>query len=408
MAKRIFTLFTGESLSSQEKVCDVIFYLIILLLPFERALKHGGGSFLQYFIVLFVFASLMAVKKYYSRMNLAIIFYAIFLFWGSIADLRATGWFAFRSIWFILRTWVVWVLMWVAYNMSIQSSRKAKKLIMCLVAMGSLVAIMRILGIGVDNSRERMEVMGANVNASARMLVLIILYTLVLLARGIRASVVCIICYVVVSLAAVYALIQTQSRGGTLALAFSVVGLSLTTKKLSRKVLYLALAGFALVGFVCLVVSNEALMDRFFNAYYNNETGGREGFINMSWYLLERSKVFGYGCIAHTLELGQAFGIEVRATHNTYMYGLMAAGYPGAVFYYLALIFIARSAWKIRMVPYGNFLFLICIMMLFSGYVMNIEGAKWLYVAYGVILGLSDRIKYAKKMHLPDEAWMVK
>lgn len=402
MSKVGYSLFRPHSRTSTEKISDVLFYLIVLLIPFERAFKGYAVAFLQYFVVLFVITSLFDFKKYYSRLCFAIICYAIFLFWGSIADIRTTGWMGFNSIWIAMRVWVVWVLMLASYNMALKSNHKALMLLRCLLIMASIVALMRVSGIGVDSSRhERMEVMGANVNASARILILIIVYTLLLLSRGIKASKGVILCSCIISAFAVYSIIATGSRGGTLALALAMSGLVLTTKKISRKIVYLFLGGIALAGFIFMVMSNEALMNRFFNAYYEDDTGGRKGFIEMSWVLLRYSKIFGYGCIAYTVELGRAFGIEVRATHNTYMYGLMAAGYPGAIFYYLSLAIIAWKAWGIRVYPYGNFLFLVCLMMLFSGYVMNIEGTKWLFIVYGLILGYADRLRIANELGVP-------
>ena len=402
MANKIATIFLNYKKSLAEIASDGLFYLIVLLIPFERAFKNEQVAFLQYFVVLFFCCSLFAAKKYYSRISCGIVFYVIFLFWGSISDIRTTGWLGFTSIWIMMRVWVVWFLMYASYNMSLLSLDKTKRLLTCLLCMAAMVALMRIIGIGVDESKvDRMEVMGANVNATARILILMIIYTLLIISRGIRVSKIVTILGCALSLISIYALIKTGSRGGTLALALAISGLVLTTKKISRKIIYLVLAGAALVGFILVVISNEALMERFFSAYYDDDTGGRKGFIEMSWEMLRHSKIFGYGCLAHTIELGHAFGIDVRATHNTYMYGLMAAGYPGAVFYYLALMVIAWKAWQIRTVPYGNFLFLVCFMMFFSGYVMNIEGTKWLYIVYGVTLGYADRIYYAKRLNLP-------
>lgn len=406
MIKNAYRLFFYARPTFMESLCDWLFYLIILLIPFERAFKAEKFAFLQYFVVLFVFVALFRFAKYYSKFNIAIIFYFVFLFWGSIADIRTTGWLGLLSLWYMLRSWVVWFLMLFAYNMSLQSSIKVKRLILCIILMACLVALLRTFGIGVDDSHERMEVMGANVNATARILVLVVVYTLLLLSNGIKASMIYRVTFGIISLMAMFAMIKTASRGGALALALGMSGLVFTSRKVSRKIIYLIMAGIALAGFIYLVISNDVLMERFFHAYYDDDTGGRKGFIEMSWYLLSYSKLFGYGCIAHTFELGQAFGIEIRATHNTYMYALMAAGYPGALFYYLSLAIIAWSAWKIKEVPYGNFLFLVCLMMFFSGYVMNIEGTKWLYVVYGVTLGLSDRIKYARQLHLPDSEWV--
>ena len=89
-----------------------------------------------------------------------------------------------------------------------------------------------------------------------------------------------------------------------------------------------------------------------------------------------------------------------RATHNTYIWALVSAGIIGAPFYYLSLLNILKNSFKVRFTQGGSFMFVVVVMALFGGMVINLEQAKWSYILYGTILGFSENLRMLSRKGL--------
>lgn len=405
--------------TSKEKIADLLFYIITLLFTIERAfISEGTGAFIQYFILLFTFFALFSWQKYFGKLHIAIIFYILFLLAGTYSDIRTIGVYSNRILWNLMRAWIGCFLMVPAYNMARRSHSKSQMIIYCLLFFSCATAISQFLGVGTSAlgvergvAGERLATFGANANGTARVVALEVLFTALVIIGGIRfgktsTAIVCVL----LSIVCIYTMVRTGSRGGLLACIAAIIGLVFTTSNISKKMLCIFAGSVLLAILAVVVLNNQTMLDRIGNTIYSEDTGGRNEIRGMCRELWKESKLFGYGCTAYQYILGdyiteRVYGFTVldyrKATHNTYYYGFMAGGAIGAIFYYSALVLIAWKAFMIRKYTYGNYLFLVVILMLSSGWVMNIENNKWLFVVYGVVLGMEEKIRMDQKNGRP-------
>lgn len=405
--------------NSLEKIADCLFYFLMLLFTIERAfISEGSGAFIQYFILLFTFFALFSWRMYFGKFHLAIISYIIFLLVGTYSDISIIGSHSTRIIWNLMRAWIGCFLMIPAYNMARRSHSKSIAIIYCLLFFSCATAISQLLGVGTSalgSERgivgERLATLGANVNGTARVVSLAVLFAALVLIRGIRfRSPMKAFLFVALSIVCMYAMVRTGSRGGLVACVVAIAGVMFTTGNISKKMMCVIASSIFLVILGVFVLKNQTLMDRIENTIYEEDTGGRTQIKAICRELWEDSKLFGYGCMAHQFIIGDYImdnivGMRIpdyrKATHNTYYYGFMSGGAIGAAFYYFALGLIAWKAFQIRKYTYGNYLFLVAILMFNSGWVMNIENNKWLFVVYGMILGMEEKIRIDEKMGSP-------
>lgn len=405
--------------SQMEKISDTLFYIMMLVFTIERAfISEGTGAFIQYFILLFTFFALFSWRIYFGRFHIAIISYILFLVVGTISDFRVIGVYSNRILWNLMRAWVGCFLMIPAYNMARRSHSKSLAIIYCLLFFSCATAICQFMGIGTSElgvergvAGERLATFGANANGTARVVSIAVLFASLVIIGGVkfRNSFNAIIC-VAVSILCMYAMVKTGSRGGLAACIAAITGLVLTTSNFSKKVLCI-FAGCVLLAILAVVVLNsQNILDRLANTIYEEDTGGRTQIKAICRELWSHSKLFGYGCNAHQFVIGDYISENIvgghvldyrKATHNTYYYGFMSGGVIGAALYYFALAVIAWKSFKIRKYTYGNFLFLVMILMLSSGWVMNIENNKWLFIVYGVVLGMEEKIRMDYENGLP-------
>ena len=404
--------------NSYEKFLDRLFLSIVLLLPFERAFidENGQGAFLQYFFILFFMLSLPVLKRYYRHWSIEIWLYFTFLLIATISDAFSMGFSLvnmpiFQFLSWEIRAWIVFYILLVTYNYSLRSESRFKSLVYCLLTFSVVVAIFQVIGIGAvahggerGVEGERIAVMGANLNGTARDVSLFILFAFLLFVDGIKLvwrKKIFILCMSLVSFAA---LLRTGSRGGTLALLAVMPLAVFTTKKFSKKILYVLAISMALAGMVLAVLNTPTLMDRLNKTIDSGDTGGREYIFYAAEYLISKQPYFGYGSVAYSYFLGPMYNVrKLRvASHCTYTSALLSAGWVGGSMYFLFLILVGWRAWKCRYLPYGNLLLLTFVMGILGGITMNIEYTKWYYLLYGSILGFYRQQKTKKSLrHVP-------
>lgn len=388
---------------SYVKFVDRLFFLIILCLPFERAFIHDGqGAFLQYVVIVFACFSLPLWRRYYRKWCLGIWLYFIFLSVGTIADARTFGQISFSFFSLCLRSWIVFYMLLVSYNIARQDVFYIRRIIQCLLIFSIIVALSSILGIGVGELEERgvegarYAVMGSNLNSTARDLSLSIIGGVLICFGVIQMPMKRRILFSIFSVLSFYALIRTGSRGGLAGLVCTLPFIVFTTKKMSRKLTYSLAIGLVLFAMVVVVLNTPSVMDRIAKSIYDRDTGGREAIFEIVMNLWSHSRLMGLGTFAYQIIAGIEWGWAALATHCTYTYALVSAGVLGGSFYYLFLLNVLINAIRVRFYPYGAFLMLCLIMALLGGITMNIEFSKWLYIIYGLILAHADLKKRGK------------
>ena len=72
-----------------EKFISCMFYLLLLLLPFERMMQHDGKGMLLYVVIVVAVASFVRFSYFYSaKWGWILILYFCFLLLGTISDFK--------------------------------------------------------------------------------------------------------------------------------------------------------------------------------------------------------------------------------------------------------------------------------------------------------------------------------
>ena len=251
-------------------------------------------------------------------------------------------------------------------------------------------------GVGGD----RVSVMGANLNSTARDLALFVFGGFLVFIGRIKISGMKKIGIIAFSVVAFYGILKTGSRGGVAATFFAIPFAIFTTRDMTKKVIYSFVLMFSMAAMCMMALSVPVIRDRIDKTLYDRDTGHRELIFYLTMETWSSKKLLGYGNFNCKFVLGEAVGRLNLATHCTYTNALLASGVVGATFYFIFLIYTLVCAIKIRFRPYGSFVLLVLIMALLGGITMNIEYTKWLYVIYGVIFAQKDLDRQEKRLNL--------
>ena len=63
----------------KDSIADYLFYLIILILPFEEMTTVYGGSMTKWIGLVFFFFSMLNVKRFYGAFPKILIYYSLYL-----------------------------------------------------------------------------------------------------------------------------------------------------------------------------------------------------------------------------------------------------------------------------------------------------------------------------------------
>lgn len=404
-------------LSSYVFFVDGIFLFCLLLGPFTHSLvdrETGEGAFVKYFYGVFFILALPIAKQYFAKWKSAFVMYFLILLFGFSVDISYFGLSDISGLLILLRQSSIGMLFAiVAYNMILRNPRYIR--ILTGVWMVSIIfsAISMVMGWGVVEGIEhgaegvRYAVMGQNSNRTGQSMARLITFGVLLLVGAIPVAKKSKIMVLGVVPIALFALLKTSSRGATLVLLFAMLLISLTTRSIGKKMLYISISAMAVVVIVFSVMNSEMLRSRILNAVHERDTGGRERIWYIALEIWEKQPIFGAGMARHGREIAVANGeaymkkVPVRATHNAYLRVLVGSGIVGFAFYLAALMFVGMAACRNRRLPYGNFYFICFFVSLLAGMSGNTETENWTFIVWALILGIDFHARKAKRLGIP-------
>ena len=269
------------------------------------------------------------------------------------------------------------VLAWVAFNI-MKNHEVARNGLIIFAAACGLLAIMQITGLSsmsaeYESMTDRSTSFGFHPNNLARILALGML-AVVGLAYGTRRGLTHLkVAVPLVILIIGYAIIQTGSRGGLLALFAGLMVIVLGDGSARSRSRNIALVGAAVLLIGSLMLTSEVTTSRFERALDDGDLARRELIYPISWEMFLERPFVGWGGKSSEYELGARLGHpeeETKNPHNLYLYLLVATGLVGAVPMLAGLWLTLRGAWSTRAGPLG----VVPLSMFVTVLVANISG----------------------------------
>lgn len=372
-------------------IIRVAFYIYIASIPFETV-DLGRIELTSITFGILLFTLLFQFSICLKRPPLA--YACFFIYTGVFAFPIVTGQTAFgeEATWQLKVILHLVVMSWVAFNL-MKSERIARGAIIALAMSCALLAVLQVTGIskttvGYGDSMQRTTSFGFHPNNLARILCLGLLALVGLTYGGMKKEPNFPRAFVWIMVALIgYAIVQTGSRGGLVALVAGLSFVVLRQGDLGDKIRNVAVltVGVGLVG--AIAYQSPLLRERFERALDDGDLARREEIYPAAWEMVEERPLTGWGGKDSEFELGTRLAREDEASknpHNLFLYVLVATGAVGTIPMVLGLVLTARSAWRSRHGPRG----VVPLSLLSTVVVVNMSGLwlfskmHWFVVAY--------------------------
>ena len=354
------TLASAVPATRVNRITLAAFYLMVFSFNFEMP-DRGGWEIPAMTAALFLASTALAPRACYGRIPTALLWFAGFLWVFAVSSLLH-GWVNFGDVrhYFIVLVEAVLVC-WASLNLFSRVAVGVTAL-WCYVFSALARSVLPMIGVGrtsytVWTGGERVTAFGQNANFSA-ILMAVGLVTLLGLtfarpgtARRTRLAA------VPIGLFIGYAIIETGSRGGLLALGGGLVALIFTAGGNLKVRLRNGLVTLLALGLVTYSAFTATVMKNRLEA--TAETGtmaGREQLYPSLVDMALEKPLAGWGPINNQYEVASRttdMAKEHRDAHNLLLELFTALGLVGAVPFLIGLGICVVAAWRGRTSPYG-------------------------------------------------------
>jgi O-antigen ligase len=148
-----------------------------------------------------------------------------------------------------------------------------------------------------------------------------------------------------------FAVLETGSRGGLLALLGGVLVFGLAADSLRAQLRNAVIGGIAIALLVVGALHLPMMKNRWEDSVRHGNLAGREQLYPALWTMFLEKPVLGWGPVANTYELAGRIGERERlhrASHNIVLELLTGIGVVGALPFLLGGLLCVRAAWRAR------------------------------------------------------------
>jgi O-antigen ligase len=153
-----------------------------------------------------------------------------------------------------------------------------------------------------------------------------------------------------------FAVLETGSRGGLLALVGGVLVFALAADSLRARFRNGLIALIALSVLIAGALHLPLMKNRWEDSVRTGNLAGREQLYPALWTMFQEKPALGWGPVTNTYELASRIGeraLPSRASHNIVLELLTATGIMGAIPFLIGGWICARQAWRARRGPHG-------------------------------------------------------
>ena len=348
-----------HSASSVDLLLQGGFYLLVASIPFEYPERTIPMEVPTLTATVFLLATFLHPSRCYGRLPGAFIGFGLYL----LAFLLATvsggehGSEAFSEFIIVLQG----VLVFLAAGNLMRDDKVATRAMATLVAACAARACLPLLGFARTTSTvwtggERVSALGQNAN-SAAMILAAGMVVLIGLAYGHRHRTRMGLVFTgALGGLLGFAVLETGSRGGLLALLGGVFVFALAADSLRAR-LRNALIGVVAISLLVLGTLHLPVMkNRWEDSMKTGNLAGREQLYPALWNMFLEKPVLGWGPVTNTYELASRIGERERphrAAHNIVLELLTATGLVGTLPFLIGGWLCARHAWRARRGEHG-------------------------------------------------------
>ncbi len=370
---------------TSNKISLRLYYLVILLIPFDEQIAFNGFSLIKFIGILLFFLTLLEYKLYYATLPKVFFYFFIYISIGVSVDIFRQP-FSAQSLNQIISPLLFFILMIITYRFVIWG--KIKPIILTIVSSSLVLTGFSFFERGdLSDEGRLLSVLSNDANFTATYISLNILFCFLVLIKAIKLHPKYRYLTIFILFISILSIILSGSRGAMISIVLSIISLLFITTERSGKLKYLFYILLFLAFGYYLVAQNQSVLIRIFNSINKGDTAGRDFIWLQSLFLIENMPFFGYGYNTYLQDLGHATGKLLRVTHNTYLAAILSSGWVGFSFFLLFLYKAFKAVWAIRKIEYGNYLFLVFILLSLSSMSINMEITKWYWIILALCLG---------------------
>lgn len=385
------------SKSKENKAIKYLFYLTILLLPFDEILAYDGVSIVKYVGIL-IFLFILSDINILLNSPKGFVLIAIPFIIGGLSDLFSNSNIDFNDI---IRPFLILIFFLLTYNISING--KLNKIVL-FIYYSTIIFLIYNLFFSYDFNEANNEflvstdirntALGIDPNFAASYLILGLIISVYIILKAIPAGKILKYIAVVLVLPFLVAIIATGSRGGLVALFLGTLSITISSTK-RKQVIYSLLFVIIILGIgVFIILNDKSMMMRILLSVNEGDSAGRDLIWINAWKLAQTLPLFGFGFKGYMFELGHMMGSHIKATHNTFLAMLLSIGWIGLLLFISFYLYVLKIVWKNRTLPYGNFLFSAFIICTLSAQTINLEITKWFWIILALCISLKDNSSF--------------
>jgi O-antigen ligase len=370
-----------------------LFYLLILMLPFEQLGSLRGVAITKMVGFGFFLLSMLAPRRFYASIPKTLLAFVAYTSIGLCIDLSSFP-LEVELLNELVRPLLMCVLMLAAYNLSIhgKSGRIVaaiwlSSLVYAVAQLLELNGLTRIQSTVIDGLvADRVAVLGGDENFAACFISLSVLagaiYGFGIVPSKCRFRLLAL----AGSGVGFCAILKTGSRGGLAALLVGLIAILFTTARRVQRLKCAAVLAI-LLGVITLgVLHNPAFKARVLSSVADGETAGRTVIWSEAVRLFGDSPICGFGSRMCLYKLGEKTGHDLRGTHNLFLAVLLSSGVIGLAFFLYFYGQSVRAIWSHRTEGTNPVVFAWFMMALAGSLSINTEIAKWFWLIVALAL----------------------
>jgi O-antigen ligase len=329
-------------------------YLLVASIPFEYPERTIPLEIPTLTGAIFLLGTLLHPGRCYGRLPAPVLWFGVYLL-AFLLSTMAGGEHVSEAISeFIVILQGVLVLL--AAGNLMREETVANRAMTTLVAACAARASLPVLGFAKTTSAvwtggERVSALGQNAN-SAAMILAAGLVALIGLAYGHRHKTrVGLLLTTAIGALIGFAILETGSRGGLLALLGGVLVFALAADTVRIRLRNGLIASVAISLLIFGTWHLPVMKNRWEDSMKTGNMAGREQLYPALWTMFLEKPVLGWGPVTNTYELASRIGERerpLRAAHNIVLELLTATGVMGTLPFLLAAWLCARNAWRAR------------------------------------------------------------
>ena len=362
-------------------IVRLAFYGYVATIPFETVNLGIPVELTAISLSLLLLTLVFQISLCLRKPPVAFICFFIYLAIFAMPVLTEESSFTNEASWQLVVLTQLVVMCWVSFNL-MKSEQVARTAITVFAVSCVLLALLQVAGVSetttnYEESIQRTTSFGFHPNNLARMFALCFLVLVGLCYGGMRNPIkargIVWIMFAVVA----FAIIETGSRGGLLALMAGLSFIVLRQGDIKAKIrnVIVLLAGFGLFAFMAF--ESDVFRGRFDKAMNDGDLARREQIYPTAWAMFLEKPILGWGGKDSEFELGTRLAHEEEVSknpHNLFLYVLVATGVAGTVPMLLGLLLTAGVAWRERKGPRG-----VLPLSLFSTVMVANMSGLWLH-----------------------------